>query len=475
MRLNFNIKTKIILMNMGILIPIIIFIYITIINNLYNNVIKSNIDLLTKESYNTQVYISNYIEKDKVDDIEINFEHKAPLINTYLSKKLNYRIQIYDKNGDIMTDSTSNSVTFFDEDITNAIKGSKAYVVKKIDGNIYVLFSSPIYFKDTTLGCVRYIYPLDSSEKLINNMFIIMGILACTSILISWLLSKLLSEKIVGPIKKLKTVSQKVTQGEYDNRIKIRSGDEIEDLAQTFNVMSESIKNYVESLKEEKQKQKSFLDNVTHEFKTPLTAIIGYSEIIPKLKNQNDIDESLVYVKEEGIRLLRLVEELLDLSKLGKSEFKIDKKKNNLKEIIEEVLVIINPRIKKYEIEIIKNTFDIEVLIDRDKTKQVILNVLDNAIKYSECRNIKIKLKVESEKIILNIIDDGIGIAEENIPKLFEPTYRVNNLSSINNNGNGLGLCICKEIMKKQDGDIKIKSNLEEGTSVKIIFKGHWY
>lgn len=209
-----------------------------------------------------------------------------------------------------------------------------------------MLFSSPIYFKDTTLGCVRYIYPLDSSEKLINNMFIIMGILACTSILISWLLSKLLSEKIVGPIKKLKTVSQKVTQGEYDNRIKIRSGDEIEDLAQTFNVMSESIKNYVESLKEEKQKQKSFLDNVTHEFKTPLTAIIGYSEIIPKLKNQNDIDESLVYVKEEGIRLLRLVEELLDLSKLGKSEFKIDKKKNNLKEIIEEVLVIINPRIK---------------------------------------------------------------------------------------------------------------------------------
>ena len=442
MRLNFNIKTKIILMNMGILIPIIIFIYITIINNLYNNVIKSNIDLLTKESYNTQVYISNYIEKDKVNDIERNFEHKAPLINIYLSKKLNYRIQIYDKNGDIMTDSVSNSVTFFDEDITNAIKGNKAYVVKKIDGNIYVLFSSPIYLKDTTLGCVRYIYPLDSSEKLINNMFIIMGILACTSILISWLLSKLLSEKIVGPIKKLKIVSQKVTKGEYDNRIKIRSGDEIEDLAQTFNVMSESIKNYVESLKEEKQKQKSFLDNVTHEFKTPLTAIIGYSEIIPKLKNQNDIDESLVYIKEEGIRLLKLVEELLDLSKLGKSEFEIDKKKNNLKEVIEEVLVIINPRIKKYEIEIIKNTFDIEALIDRDKTKQVILNVLDNAIKYSECRKIKIKLQVENKKIILNIIDDGIGIAKENIPKLFEPTYRVNNLNSINNNGNGLGLCI---------------------------------
>ncbi|NFN36924.1 sensor histidine kinase, partial [Clostridium botulinum] len=166
MRLNFNIKTKIILMNMGILIPIIIFIYITIINNLYNNVIKSNIDLLTKESYNTQVYISNYIEKDKVDDIEINFEHKAPLINTYLSKKLNYRIQIYDKNGDIMIDSTSNSVTFFDEDIAIVIKGSKAFVIKNIDGTIYVLFSSLIYFKDTTLGWVRYIYLIDSSEKL---------------------------------------------------------------------------------------------------------------------------------------------------------------------------------------------------------------------------------------------------------------------------------------------------------------------
>ncbi|AOR23157.1 sensor histidine kinase [Clostridium taeniosporum] len=473
MRLNFSIKTKIILMNMGILIPIIIFIYVTITNNLYSNVIKSNIDLLTKESYNTQVYISNYIEKDKGVDIETNFVHKAPLINTYLSKKLNYRIQIYDKNGDIMTDSVANRVTLFDKDITNAIKGNKAYVVKKIDGNIYILFSSPIYLKDATLGCVRYIYTLDIEEKFINNMFIIMGILAFMSILISWLLSKLLSEKIVGPIKKLKTVSQKVTKGEYDNRIKIRSGDEIEDLAETFNVMSESIKDYVESLKEERQKQKKFLDNVTHEFKTPLTAIIGYSEIIPKLKKQSDIDESLVFVKEEGIRLLKLVEELLDLSKLGKSEFKIDRKKNNLKEIIEEVLIIINPRLKKYEIEIIKDLCDIEVLIDKDKIKQVILNVLDNAIKYSECTNINIKLQIENEKVILNIIDDGIGIAKENISRLFEPTYRVNNLNSINNNGNGLGLCICKEIMKKQNGDIKIKSNLQEGTSIEIIFEGN--
>ena len=470
-KVNLKIKTKIMLMNMGILIPVITFIYIIIINNLYSNVIKSTIDFLTKESYNTQLYIANYIKKDKDTDAETNFINKGPLINTYLANKLNFRIQIYDKSGNILADSVMNNVSLYDEDITNSIKGNKAYVVKKVDGNMYVLFSSPIYLKDTTLGCVRYIYPLHSEQKLINNMSIIMGIIAFISVLISWLLSKLFSEKIAGPIKKLEAVSEKVASGEYDSKIEIESGDEIEDLAKTFNLMSESIKVYVESLKEEKQKQKNFLDNVTHEFKTPLTAIIGYSELIPRLENKEDVEESLDYIKKEGERLLKLVEELLDLSKLGKAEFNVERSNNNLNEVIEETLNIIQPRLEKYDIAIIKELFDVNLFIDSDKTKQVILNVLDNAIKYSECTSIIIKIEDKDNNIILDIIDDGLGIQKNHLDKLFEPIYRVNKTNSRSKNGNGLGLCICKEIMKKQEGDIEIYSEEKKWTSVKIVFK----
>ncbi|MBU3160457.1 HAMP domain-containing histidine kinase [Clostridium frigoris] len=458
-------------MNMGILIPAITFMYIIIINNLYSNVIKSAIDFLTQESYSAQLYIANYIKKDNKTDVETNFLNKAPLINTFLSNKLNFRIQTYDKNGNILADSVMNSVNLYDEDITNSLRGDKAYVVKNIDGNIYVLFSSPIYLKDRTLGCVRYIYPVDSGQKIIKNMFIIMGIIASISVLISWLLSNLFSENIAGPIKKLKVISQKVASGKYDSKIEIKSGDEIEDLAETFNVMSESIRASIESLKKEKQKQKDFLDNVTHEFKTPLTAIIGYSELIPRLQDKEDIDESLAYIKEEGERLLRLVEELLDMSKLDKTEFNVDRNNNNLNEVIEETLNIIQLRLNKYDIEIIKDLFDVKIFIDRDKTKQVILNVLDNAIKYSECTSIIIKMEDKENAIILSVIDNGIGIEEQYLHKIFEPIYRVSKENSKSENGNGLGLSICKEIMKKQDGNIEIYSEIKKYTSVKIIFK----
>lgn len=467
-KINLKIKTKIMLMNMGILIPVITFIYIITINNLYSNVIKSSIDFLTKESYSTQLYIANYLEKDKVNSVESNFINKAPLINAYLSNKLRFRVQIYDKTGQILADSVMNSVSFYDEDINGAIDGNKSYMVKKIDGHTYVLFSSPIYLDNNTLGCVRYVYSVDSGEKLIYNMLIIMGIVALIAVLISWLLSNLFSENIAEPIKKLKYASEKVAAGHYENKIEIKSGDEIEDLSETFNVMSESINKYIESLKEEKRKQKDFLDNVTHEFKTPLTAIIGYSDLIPRLQDKKEIEESLFYIKKEGERLLKLVEELLDLSKLGKAEFTINRTNSNLKEVIEETLSLIQPRLDKYDIEIIRELFDVDLSIDKDKTKQVILNVLDNAIKYSECTSITIRMERQDGNIVVNIIDDGVGIEREHLEKLFQPICRVNSRSK---NGNGLGLPICKEIMKKQEGNIEVFSDEKKWTAVRITFE----
>ncbi|WPC44705.1 HAMP domain-containing sensor histidine kinase [Clostridium sp. JS66] len=458
-------------MNMGILIPAIVFIYLITINNLYSNVIKSSINFLTKESYSTQLYIASYIEKDKAVYSETAFRNMSPLITTYLSNKLAFRIQMYDASGEILADSISNSVNMYAEDINSAVKGNKSYVVKKIDGQIYILFSSPIYLNKNTIGCVRYVYSIDTGQKLIHSILVIMGIVALAAVVISWILSNLFSENIAEPIKKLKEVSEKVALGNYENKIEIKSGDEIEDLANTFNTMSENIRIYIESLKDEKKKQKDFLDNVTHEFKTPLTAIIGYSDLIPRLEDEKDIEESLVYVKNEGERLLKLVEELLDLSKLGKVNFNIEKTNNNLREIVEETLNIMQPRMNKYGIGIMKDLFDIEISLDRDKTKQVILNILDNAIKYSECTSIDIKMQKHEEKVLLSIIDDGIGIDEQYLDEIFEPLSRVDKINSRNKSGNGLGLTICKEIVEKQGWNIKISSKVGMWTCVKIVFK----
>lgn len=470
-RINLKIKTKIMLMNMGILVPIIFFIYIITINNLHSNVVKSSVEFLKQESYNTQLYIANYLENDKEMDVERNFINKSPLIATYLSNKLRLRIQMFDKTGAILADSVMNSVSLYDQDINNALRGDKAYIIKKIDGKIYILFSNPIYSNNNTIGCVRYVYTVDNGEKIINNMLYIMGIIALLAVLISLILSNIFSESIAEPIKNLKYASEKLAAGEYENKINIKSGDEIEDLAETFNIMSESIKKYIESIKQEKQKQKDFLDNVTHEFKTPLTAIIGYSDLIPKLKDKEDINESLEYIKKEGERLLKLVEELLYLSKLGKTEFIINRTSCNIKQVIEEALALVQLRIEKYDIEIVRELIDVDLLIDKDKTKQVILNILDNAIKYSECTRIIVRIERQNTNTIVSIIDNGIGIDKQHIDNLFQPIYIFNKIKSTDKNGNGLGLSICQEIMKKQEGSIEILSDNKKGTEVKLIFK----
>ncbi|MCY6372778.1 sensor histidine kinase [Clostridium ganghwense] len=466
-----KIKTKIMLMNMGILIPVIIFIYLVIINNLYNNVLKNSVDFLTKESYNTQLYIINYLGKDSGINDVTKFKNISPLTSTYLSNRLKFRIQMYDKDGNITADSSSSKDNFYDKDINNAIKGNKAYIIRKVHGKMYILFSSPIYINDKTIGCVRYIYEEISGNKLIHNTFIIMGIIAIIAICLAWVLSNLFSDNIVRPIEKLKDMSEKVAKRQFNNKIDINSGDEIEDLSKTFNIMSENIQQHIEKLKEEKQKQKSFLDNVTHEFKTPLTAIIGHSDLIPRLNDKEDVEESLSYIGKEGQRLLKLVEELLDLSKFGKNEFEIHKTNSDIKEVVEEVLYMLKPRCDKYDIYIEKELFSKEIFIDKDKTKQVILNVVDNAIKYSECSSIIFNIEENNEYIILSIIDDGMGIAEEYIDKIFEPFCRVNKISAREKNGNGLGLFICREIMNKQDGFIEISSKLEKWTCVKLGFK----
>lgn len=468
---NPGLKTKLKFMNMGILIPIVFFICFIIVENLSKNIINSSITYLLKESKTTQINVIGELEKSSELDKKNLFHKISPFIVEDLSSALNMRIQTYDEKGQIIYDSSKNVLSLYDKDVFNAVEGKKAYIVKKIDGKTYIMLSSPIFINKKIIGCVRYIYIEEKGYKLINNMILMIIIIVSISIVIAWILTNLFSIRIVKPITDLKILSEKVAQGNYDQIINIDSKDEIEDLAQTFNKMSKSIENNILKLKKEKSKQKDFFDNVTHEFKTPLTAIIGFSDIIPKLKDKDEILNSLTYINKEGTRLLNLVEELLLLSKLGRSEFNIDIKEVDIKKIMEEALKIMHIRLNNYKIQVINNIKSQYVQADFNKTKEVILNILDNAIKYSNCNTISFNMYLEDEYLHLIISDDGIGIEEKFLSKLLEPFSRVNNDVSNTRSGSGIGLSICKEIMKKQSGSIEIASKPENGTKVILILK----
>lgn len=466
-----KIRNKIIIMNIAILIPVLIIVYSITLDTMYKNMVQSSINFLKQESYNSQLYIMNYIENEDILDVETVIKNMSPFIATYVSNNVKCRSQIYGIEGTLLGDSIDEINFHGGEDVVGALSGNKTYMIKKIDNISYILFSSPIYQNNRTIAAVRYIFPLTNEILIVRNTFLVMIFVGIIAIIIALILSYLFSDGIVKPLMNLKTAASKVAGGNFTKVIEIESNDEVEELADTFNKMSESLSKYIGRLKDEKEKQKRFLDNATHEFKTPLTAIIGYSDLLNRVKDKEDIERCTYYIDKEANRLLNLVEELLKLSKLGKQEFHIKRVPTDLKQLVEECLTILKLRLDKYCIDIHENIFDQELFIDQSKTEQVVLNVIDNAIKHSECSDIYIEFNRKKDTFELIIKDNGKGINKDNLKNIFEPFCTIGKVSAIKSEGTGLGLSICKEIMKKQNGTINIRSTEEVGTEVILNFE----
>ncbi|NFI54757.1 HAMP domain-containing histidine kinase [Clostridium botulinum] len=466
--MNWGIKGKIVIMNIFILIIAILSIYVVTIYTLYSRVINNSIDMLRKESYTSQSFIMKYLETEDDFHVENVLNEMSPFIATYLSNNCKFRVQIYN-NSSLIGDSDNYPNISKDDDVVTALKGNKAYIIRRIEEFSYILFSSPIYYSDGTIGCIRYVYDLNNENTIITNTILSMVLFAIVAIIFSSIMSNSFSNRIVRPIVSLKNIARKVSFGDFSKKISINSKDEIEDLSNSFNIMSNNIEIMIENLKDEKETQKRFLDNVTHEFKTPLAAILGYSDLLLRVKEKKDIEQCVKYIVQSSNRLLKLVEQLLDLSRLNKNELEVKNENVDIKSIIETAAMMLNPRMNKFGIKLNMNLISKSVYADKEKTEQVILNLLDNAIKYSECTEIDIYMENNEDYAIIYIADNGQGIPKEDLKNVFENFYTAHKALQKKYGGSGLGLAICKEFMEKQSGKIEISSL--NGTTVKLSFK----
>ncbi|HBJ1646619.1 sensor histidine kinase [Clostridium botulinum] len=466
--MNWGIKGKIVIMNIFILIIAILSIYVVTIYTLYSRVINNSIDMLRKESYTSQSFIMKYLETEDDFHVENVLNEMSPFIATYLSNNCKFRVQIYN-NSSLIGDSDNYPNISKDDDVVTALKGNKSYIIRRIEESSYILFSSPIYYSDGTIGCIRYVYDLNNENTIITNTILSMVLFAIVAIIFSSIMSNSFSNRIVRPIVSLKNIARKVSFGDFSKKISINSKDEIEDLSNSFNIMSNNIEIMIENLKDEKETQKRFLDNVTHEFKTPLAAILGYSDLLLRVKEKKDIEQCVKYIVQSSNRLLKLVEQLLDLSRLNKNELEVKNENVDIKSIIETAAMMLNPRMNKFGIKLNMNLISKSVYADKEKTEQVILNLLDNAIKYSECTEIDIYMENNEDYSIIYIVDNGQGIPKEDLKNVFENFYTAHKALQKKYGGSGLGLAICKEFMEKQSGKIEISSL--NGTTVKLSFK----
>lgn len=272
------------------------------------------------------------------------------------------------------------------------------------------------------------------------------------------LLIILLARSVVKPILRLNSMTKEVAKGNFDVQVKSKSKDEIGQLTENFNKMTRELKN-IEYLR------KDFISNVSHEFKTPIASIQGFAKLLQNeglsVKERQEYTDIIV---EETDRLSNLSANMLKLSKLENQEileegsiFKLDE------QIRKSILLLVyewNEKNIEFDLELEK----VDYYGNEDLLQQVWINLISNAIKYSKANS---KIKIILEKIDINlrikIIDEGIGISQEGIKRIFEKFYQED--KSHNKGGNGLGLPLVKTILDLYDANISVESNVNEGST----------
>jgi len=220
--------------------------------------------------------------------------------------------------------------------------------------------------------------------------------------------------------------------------------------------------------------RREFVANVSHELKTPLTSIKSYTEtILEGVVDDPEMERNfLEVVNSEADRMSRLVRDLLELSNFDSSSVKLKREKHNINRLVNNCIIKMRMTAEQKEQAIVKQLTEtpVEALIDYDKIEQLVLNILSNAIKYTSDKGIiEIDLEAHEKHFSLRIKDNGIGIPDEDLERIFERFYRVDKARSRMLGGTGLGLSIAKEIAEAHGGRIQIESVCEQGTSVTII------
>ncbi|KGP71717.1 two-component system histidine kinase PnpS [Pontibacillus yanchengensis] len=229
----------------------------------------------------------------------------------------------------------------------------------------------------------------------------------------------------------------------------------------------------ITELKNLEQMRKDFVANVSHELKTPITSIRGFSETLLDGAMQDDAlrEQFINIILKESQRLQSLIHDLLELSKLEKEEFQLNIENVYVKGMIEDIVPIVEHQADEKEVHLKQHlTEDVMIEGDSARLKQVVINLLTNAINYTpKGGDVSVTLTTHETEVEIMVTDSGVGIPEEDIPRIFERFYRVDKARSRNSGGTGLGLAIVKHIVEAHHGHIKVQSANQQGTTFRIF------
>ncbi len=404
-------------------------------------------------------YIDGRFDMDAFHD-EINI----------LDKYMDYSFFVTDKDLRIIT--RSKDIAVHTDNVIDKFYGyndvSEGHI-QWLQGNIGDLYSNNRYIlcypinRKANVEAIAFVsVPLTALSKNINRVYIIIAFFLILSAILGFVTIYWAVSEFVMPLKRLNIAANHISRGNFDERIEVTDNidDEMSELYKSFNLMAENL----ESLEE---RRREVVSNISHDLRSPITSIRGFLQaMLDGTITEDKYRRYLEIIYNETGRLNQLSDSILQLNTIGDVSEQLEKTVFNVNTVISDVLNLMKVRSIPKGIEL-RTDFSRDVMMvnaDEDKVKRIIINLVDNAIKFTEKGSVTVGSHKSNHKVYISVKDTGIGLTDEEKARVFERFYKADTSRGMDKSGSGLGLAIVHEFIKAHDQTIEVKSAKGEGT-----------
>lgn len=385
--------------------------------------------------------IENFEKRDRIEMMSINQNGEVSLSSSGFTPKGPMEMPDYEmaKNGE---------------------DGRGVFIGREGGENIIavtVMLSRPT----SSYGAFRLVSSLTLLDSQLSRIMFIALAISVFVLLIAIMMGLYFVKSICVPLARISSTAKKLAKGDFSERIPVTSGDEIGQLSMAFNDMANDLEN-------SEQIKNDFISSVSHELRTPLTAIKGWSETLAMGYDPETFSKGMKVITGETLRLEQMVEELLDFSRIQSGHFTLQMAAIDVIAELEDALLLYNDKAKKEHKTLSYNNpeFMCAVTGDKSRLRQVFINVLDNAVKYTEeGGQIDVMAEKTDANVVVIVTDTGCGIAPEDLPKIKQKFYKANSTKR----GSGIGLAVADEIITLHGGSLEAESKPGVGTRITIV------
>nr|GGG85184.1 two-component sensor histidine kinase [Virgibacillus oceani] len=386
-----------------------------------------------------------------------------------LADLTNKEIYIVSADGKVIAESGVQLTNLSNKDVGLLSKGKpiqRKFRDAKADVS-YLGSGHPIIQSGTFKGAFFVLAPINDVQEPVEKIRDLLILSAVGALFLALGFTFLLSKKMSDPLIEMEQATRQIARGNLDIRVSIPSDDEVGSLGRAINDLAIETNRY-------RSNRKEFFANISHELRTPISYLKGYAQVLKQGLYQTE-EERLHYlniIEEETERLVRLINDLFDLSKMEEGKFDLQMSPINLTEVLESALFKVKMEFKKKGLTL-KSQIDEDVpYINGDglRLEQIFMNLLGNAVRYTEKGSIYVKVWSTDRKVHVIVEDTGMGIPEKDLLLVFERFHRVEKSRSRELGGTGLGLAIVKNLVELQNGTISVSSEMGRGTRFHLSF-----